>query len=82
MIMNEIKNPELNEIVVSMDMYGAHSEEGNSCLLIVLEKNVLPNTYLKLAKLCRKCKWCEKILELSWDQYIKKLKKSKRNERI
>ena len=82
MIMNEIKNPELNEIVVSMDMDGAHSEEVNSCLLIVLEKNVLPNNYLKLAKLCRKCKWCEKILELSWDKYIKKLKKSKRNERI
>ena len=47
-VMNEISNPELNEIVVNMDREDTHSEEAIRCLLTFLEDYVTPNQYSKL----------------------------------
>ena len=77
-IMNGIANAELNEVVITMNRDEAHTEDGITKIVDMLDEYLTPNPFLKLAQTYRQWKRFEMGPKISWDEYTKRMKRYRR----
>ena len=64
---------------ISKDMAFDNEELDN--FMRVLNENMLPNPFIKMSNYYQNWKTCEKRDDVSWDHYMKKMKKYRKKRR-
>ncbi len=74
-ILNAIIDAEAHEVATNMDHDQAESEEGLQNLIEILDEHYKPHTFMRKMSLWREFKKLEKTAEISWNDYLKKMKR-------
>ena len=70
-ILNAIIDAEAHEVATNMDHDQAESEDG----LQILDEHFKPHTFMRKMSLWREFRKLEKTTEISWNDYVKKMKR-------